>query len=379
MNKKKILCVLPAIVACCLIGYGLICYRESSAVRNFGSAIRISANFVSRLIMPMQDLKDDPGLSDWMGDAYHSSNPMISTISMPGTHDSFTFSISRGPIGWFTGKTQMYDIKSQWDLGVRCFDVRIDKMNWVEQFVTRKQNSREYDLGIFHGPVFLEKPLIKGISEIVEMVVSHPTETAIIILKFEGDETDEYKSDVDEILRKFKSHIVTDAGPNMRLNDCRGKVIIIRRYQNPEAINHYIYATGWDEDSDNRLIFNDAATTNNEAKLYVQDLYEQGSMELDEYFRAKKEAIDKCFIGSADNNGDTWYFNHQSGYIGVIDYAHNASVTTPFMVDYLNSPQMEGKHAGIVMLDFAGYKGRFGVKYDNIDCLELPEIIIRHN
>lgn len=345
-------------------------------------SLALAAFFIAKVVIPKsEDIRYDPGMSDWMGRMYpaSSANPKISTMSIPGTHDSFSFSICRGPLSWFIGKTQMYDIRSQWALGVRSFDVRIDKMTASEQFSTRKEHGRESSLGIFHGPVFLDTPLIQGISEIVDMVKEHPTETAIIVLKFEGEETDDYKRETHEILQKFKDDIVMDARPDLRLDDCRGKVIIIQRYKSPNDINCYISATAWNDDPETRLIFNSAEGDDNMAKLYVQDLYSQGSLTEEEYFDAKKKEMEKCFIGSSSNDGSTWYFNHQSGYTGEINYARNASVMTRYFVDYLTSPQMEGKCTGIIPIDFVGFKRRYGVRFDYIDCAELSEIIISHN
>jgi len=63
----------------------------------------------------------------------------------------------------------------------------------------------------------------------------------------------------------------------------------------------------------------------------------------------------RCFDDCANpQQPDTWHFNHESGYVGVINYAVNAKNIIPWIEDYMNKDVMKDKCAGIVVTDFVG-------------------------
>ena len=121
------------------------------------------------------------GYADWMRDIYGDVNPKICEMSIPGTHDSFTYNYS-GLVSLVAArgvKTQGLDIAHQWAAGVRSFDVRM--------------NRRGSTLGMYHGPFYLGLSLSQALNEIRNQLKAHPKEMAIVFLQFEEcSATDEY-------------------------------------------------------------------------------------------------------------------------------------------------------------------------------------------
>jgi len=84
----------------------------------------------------------------------------------------------------------------------------------------------------------------------------------------------------------------------------------------------------------------------------------------------------RCFDDCANpQQPDTWHFNHESGYVGVISYAVNAKNIIPWIEDYLNKDVMKDKCAGIVVTDFVGAHGTYD--FARFDCTKLPGIVIK--
>ena len=348
-----------------------------SVGKNIVTLLHTLGHTVLKVIEGPDFVRVDPDLSDWMGSTYPrgEKNVKICNISMMGTHDTFTYNMS-GILGAVTGKTQKYFISTQWALGVRCFDVRINELEPVDVATTVFQGGHS-KLGIYHGPVSLNKRLSSGIEDIVECLKKHKNETAIAILKFENHETDENKREVDKILQEYKDYIVMDPRPGLTLDQCRGKLIIIQRYESPKDISHYIRATGWPQSGRASLVFSGNSSWTE--PLYVQDIYEipEGKSR-DQYYEMKKAGLKACFDDSANpQQPDTWHFNHESGYVGVINYAVNAKNIIPWIEDYLDKDVMKDKCAGIVVTDFVGAFGTYD--FARFDCTKLPGKVISHN
>ena len=282
------------------------------------------------------------GYSDWMGSAYGDVNPKVCDLTIPGSHDTFTYNYSG--VAKKGVKTQGLDIARMWDAGVRCFDVRMD---W------RKQDNT---LGLNHGLFYLGINLNEGLNKIRDQLKAHPKETAIVILKFEDKEsTNDYRTVYNAVKRlKNEGYVVSNPTPDMRLSQCRGKIIFIQRYDS-NSYNLDIRATGWDEDN-RKLVFSNGKS----ADLSVADLFTGRSNESkSSYLSRKKKSMTNVFqkAAGASSNQNLWCFNHASGYWALVPALGNnpgeiAEVMNPWVKDYMNSHK--GKKTGVVMLDFAG-------------------------
>lgn len=322
-----------------------------------------------------------PSLADWMGGAYPTAgtnDPLLSDISMPGTHDTFTFGMN-SRLGALEGKTQMYNIKTQWELGVRCFDLRINTLEKMDKITSIAGYGLDQSLGIFHGPIYLQKTLRSGMEDIVEMVKKHPTETAIVIMKFENHENEKNIAEINRTLNEnFKDRILTNPTKGLRLSQCRGKVVIIQRYDESKSTFSRIHAKSWPEDGKSALEFSGDKSTED---LYVQDLYEvPKGLTNNQFWDKKTEAFEKVIkLAAGENNKNTWFVNHESAYVGLINYAANASQMIPRIEKILDKDEYKNKRVGIVVTDFVGYKGLYDVRFSTVDCSKLTPKIIIHN
>jgi len=314
------------------------------------------------------------GMSDWMTKTYAGRDPKICEMSIPGTHDTFTYSMSwYGLIPTMQRKvtTQFLDIPSQWDAGIRSYDVRLGK--------------HKKGLGMCHGPFYLGVTFDEGMEMFAKQLRAHKGETAIIILNFEepvGEEQYKMVYDKIEAYRK-EGLVVNDPTPGMKLSQCKGKMIIIQRY----GSNKYdldIRATGWDEKSE--LIF--MKDNSKKTKLYVQDLYQSNGKELVGAFIKRKESkMKETFEKAAASTDDTWFFNHESCYHGVdiivknsklldMNYAETAHNLNPWAADYVKAHY--GKKTGVVVMDFGGIDDcSHGLYFTR--GIDLPTYLVENN
>merc|ERR1719478_1063063 len=76
---------------------------------------------------PMLNARADPGdLSGWMGDILPDDLP-ISSVSLPGTHNSASFAIGPPRMAAIVaaGRCQARDLSAQLRMGVRFLDLRV--------------------------------------------------------------------------------------------------------------------------------------------------------------------------------------------------------------------------------------------------------------
>ena len=290
------------------------------------------------------------GYADWMRDIYGDVNPKICEMSIPGTHDSFTYNYS-GLVSLVTArgvKTQGLDIAHQWAAGVRSFDVRM--------------NRRGSTLGMYHGPFYLGLSLSQALNEIRNQLKAHPKEMAIVFLQFEEcSATDEYCKMVYDIVQQLKREgYVANPKADMRLNDCRGKMIFVQRYYTSK------YKVGARRYGDSTLYFyNDNGGCIGSTGFNFCDIYTNKDGESASSFYSRKQAsMTRAFekAANASSSQNLWTSNGASGYYASIStayitYACNnpsevAHVMNPWVKKYLDGHK--GKKTGIVSLDFAG-------------------------
>ena len=304
------------------------------------------------------------GNADWMGNIYGDVNPKVCEMTIPGAHDAFTYNYSGIAKRGVT--TQGLDIAKMWDAGVRCFDVR---MAW------RKQDNA---MGLNHGIFYLGIKLDQGLNMIRDQLRAHPKETAIVMLKFDdGESQNDYKVVYNTIQRlKKEGYVVDNPSPDIRLNQCRGKMIIIQRYGN-NGYNMDIRVTDWGGNNPKLWFRNGKSTDLGVADLYTGDTFEFSQ----DFFERKKNSMKKMFEKTAGTSGDRnlWCFNYASGYHALtpidINPGQIAEVMNPWVKDYVNSHK--GKKTGVVMLDFAGTNYHF-FGY-NTNGQEVMPVLINNN
>ncbi len=279
------------------------------------SAVCIILSISLLAVFALIPIEEKHNASIWMKDV--DDNTLITTMSIPGTHDSgATHSIFD-----VAGKCQDTTIKTQLELGVRFLDLRLQLVN--DEFK------------IVHSFVDQKLKLTKVLKDISSFIKEYQTEFLIISIKEEADSKNSTVDFEEALLKELKTYedvICYDNLPNT-LKEARGKIYILSRYYDASiGIKAY---SGWKD-----------STTFTLDNLYVQDNYCIDDLEI------KKQDIINTINYSKTNNTNL-VLNFTSCYLDNAfppTYAGTAALEiNPWLIDYLNKEQ---GNLGIVIVDF---------------------------
>ena len=151
--------------------------------------------------------------STWM--SLLDGNRTIGSISLPGTHDAGTASLPESPTFKF-GHTQNFAVIDQLRDGIRAFDIRLKKDLRYGHTMTCRES---FDSTMVDFDKFLK---------------DHPTEFIIAMIgsdeaghKWDYELTKNYK----KLINKYPHLFVEDFKPSDKLDDVRGKILVIRRQE----------------------------------------------------------------------------------------------------------------------------------------------------
>ena len=159
----------------------------------------------------MKLYKNDKDNSRWMDNI--KDDTLINEIVMPGSHDAGSYKMV-----WL-GETQQFDIDKQLQMGVRYFDLRVNK--------------KDDNLVIFHsiinGVSFL--PILESIKE---FIITNPSEVLLLDFQhFSGNSQSDVYNLITQYLYDNNLLVVNDTNlsdlefiSNLKLKDARGKCII---------------------------------------------------------------------------------------------------------------------------------------------------------
>lgn len=271
--------------------------------------------------------------TEWM--KYLQDTLPMCKISIPGTHDSGTTKGGR------MLKTQTESIPAQLQLGIRAFDIRLEKKN--------------NKLGIFHShafqDIYWEDDVLPAF---ISFLQAHPSETLIVSLKKEGGELQDYASLVSASLNNpaHQRYFVTDFNPELTLKDCRGKILFLHR---DRAMEDYPGAAcvGWDDNSSCLLTLRNK--DGKEGSVLLQDEYQ---------YESGKDAGKKiaACIRNFDKVSEEPASSHRWG-ISFVSATGLPLGTPKVFADQINQPVADylkkaGKrNCGIVFIDFIADKG----------------------
>lgn len=215
-------------------------------------------------------------LGSWMADLDGSSR--LSTLSIPGTHDS----MSTGP-GGDIAQTQSLPLTSQLEAGIRFLDIRVAK--WPDSDT----------LYIHHGPFYLGSTLDGVLADTASFLRAHPTEAVLLRLKQEhttADDTDLTRA-VRGYVNAFRESIwsggAVDSNPT--LDQIRGRIVILQNFLGgsfgisyPDSfsvLDDYTLTTNWDlygkwEGVRDRLLANDTFDPSNRSRASITYLSGSG-------------------------------------------------------------------------------------------------------
>ena len=252
-------------------------------------------------------------VNPWMENV--SDDRLITTLSIPGTHDSgATHSIFD-----VAGKCQDLDIKTQLEIGVRFFDIRLqqvnDKFNVVHSFVDQKLDFEDV------------------VEDMVDFIEDYPSEFLLVSIKEDASSKNSYK-DFQSLLLSYldEEEFCFDSTLPKTLKEARGKIYILSRFSSTIGIDAYI---GWQD-----------STTFTLNDLYVQDNYSIDDI------NTKKKDIENT-INFAKDNKDKLVLNFTSCYLNNAfppTYAGTAALSiNPWLIDKISN---NNDNLGIIVADF---------------------------
>ena len=313
-------------------------YPDAAGATALGTWMRKAAIAAVAALAAIQTARADG--NNWM--ASLPDNVYITQLSIPGAHDAASSGV--GSVYAYYAKTQTKDINGLWDAGVRAFDLR--------------PKTSGTDGPIYHGSASTGVTLRQALGYLRDKLAANPKEFAIVIMRNEGDsgqegeeQTGTWHNVIAPILTDFDA-VTVAWNPNLRLSDVRGKILILARdkvYGTKAATVYGIDNWGDNIHKSTTLLNDDGAF-----HLIVQDYY--GNVNTTTKTNDIKALLDESMTIHCPNR---MYINHASGYTGsgvTTNIGGCATVTNPYICDYLDSHQNVGP-TGIIMMDFAGDNG----------------------
>ena len=338
--------------------------------------------------------------SEWMTEIYtkQGKDPRICDMNIPGTHDTFTAYFKRTmnvalpyglacpliplaieKLGDYT-ISQLKDIPGQWEAGVRSFDMRIGT-------AYKDKSQTEKVIACYHGPIYLRCLCDEGLQYIVDQLDKHPGETAVVSMSFEDKHGDAEHKMVKDILQKFvdKGKVVTNPRPDMKLSDCKGKMIVMQDWDKENNTPQYRIGPGVDAGAKTYKpgTIKFYGTPDQVVTYEYQNLYEMESLTqlVSEFWKSKRNVMEQCFNATAKTKGQStpvWALNQVNAYVGLkhlMSYSKNSNVMNPWTSNYVF--QHKKDKMGIIQMDFAGTNDKFDGYYTNGEA--LPRIIVESN
>ena len=302
---------------------------------------------------------------NWMAGLPDST--LVCNMTIPGTHDTFTYQLDYEFVTKYWWRTQTADVAKQFEIGIRCFDFR-------PHYVDRGKDSY---LQIYHNRRNCQISFDEAFRSVVGFVTDNPSEFAIVYLNYEtGDNDSVQKKAGKEMLARMLLGYLDEYGPesiaffrpDLTLGEVRHKVLIICR-DNYEGFDlpFAAFINNWDDFSGKGYFTTGRKKEDpGDCVLYSQDLYSVYDWD---HFHEKSDAFDGCaraFL--ADETACPWCINNASGFMGhsekTLNYNEFAYKSNPYVIEYAGRMQGKGERGlGIVMMDFAG-ETEFGlVKY----------------
>ena len=340
-------------------------------------------------------------------------NIYVSQLSIPGTHDACT----GDGTSYSIGKTQDINLKAQWDMGIRCFDLR---PRYGREDNATVDGDTVHNLWINHGSVSTTWSMDAAVASFKEWLEANPGEFAIIIMRHEdeGDgDGDPWADTMADALADYAKMTNKTTGegltvnfkPDLTIDECRGKILFMMRswtsYTGGPTVGGY-HSWSHDAAAVECEIWGPGSSV---GKLYVQDYYnlDLGFTIIPNYFATEGTAIynkqnaicDMLDLAVKTHTNDdwknVWFYNHTSGYIyytifgaGVATtdgYRGNAANNNPLVYNYLlgNTVTINGTSrtkpvgsTGIVIMDFVGARSSSGTTVYGDLC---PQVIIDNN
>lgn len=269
---------------------------------------------------------------DWMKDINGSKK--LSTISIPGTHDSATQYVSLS----YIFRCQDISIREQLDNGYRYLDMRLvlkgDDIILKHNFAACKETS-----SLFSKALTLDDVLI----DVYAFLVQNPTETVIMCMKAENgkDDLSTLRVLLDKRIEAQKEKwYLENVIPT--LDEVRGKIVLATRIKGDDRGLNF----RWIEQGDRTVLEvpHAKSSINETSSLYVQDRYNFDTIDK---INAIKYSLENCLASD-----DTFYLNFTST-SGSGKVGHPKKYSDSINKYMLTYPLKARTSYGIIIVDFA--------------------------
>jgi len=318
-------------------------------------------------------------------------NAYVSTISIPGSHDTGTGSgfpgittSIYGPFGDRYARTQDKNIEEQWNIGIRAFDLRpCIKDNYINVNHGIMPTNLRFDNALY----FLRDKLIEN-----------PSEFVIIHLLHASDGDDNASNYGERLLELFNrddlKDFLVDFKSTLTVREMRGKILLLSRNEYADSpvggfFRNWTGAVNWSQQTGGKIVGKSSTAT-----LYMQDFAEtHAEGALDVKVNAIRQLLDFSTKHKTNSASDiVWVYNFASAYSKtsrlyipfIIDqqistsdgYRDNAAHTNAAIIDYLADPANTPGPTGIVLMDYVGVQSSNGYQTRG---QEVVDAIIANN
>lgn len=286
----------------------------------------------------------------------------VSQMSIPGSHDAATGEDMATFVGDIFAQTQEQTLQTQWNLGIRAFDLR--------PAIYKAIFSSTHELWLYHGKTRVSISWATAMNTIKANLTDHPGEFAIVLFRHEDEST----AGKDNNTTNFNTYMtnwvnankawIVEWRPDITIDECRGKLILISRFNGSWDYGCF---TGWSHAEAGSTTTVKNASGSKEGTMYVQDYYNPSSHETK--FASIKKYLDIAQTFHTNNAlKNHWMLNHVSGYVGSSTsntYRANAAAQNPEVIKYLNNRTYPGS-TGILLFDYSGAakSGNYDVQGD---------------
>ncbi len=296
----------------------------------------------------LTETESEYAAGDWMANV--SDETYLSSVTIPGTHDSATAHIFPS----FFLQCQSLEFKDQLEAGYRYLDIRLaldetddgTKLKFIHAFGTCKADKSF--LNLFGDTLYLEDVL----SDVYAFLDEHPTETIVFCVKAENDDDDVSKveSEFFKVLDKNPSKWYTK-NEIPTVGDVRGKIVLATRFAdvNNEGENRTGLHFSWSEQNNKEAVADTQEVTmiTDSNQLWVQDRYKY---DVDMKWDAVVESFENC---QASDEICSLNFVSTSGKGAAGHPKKYARILNKQLLEYKFNPQT---CYGVVIVDFATEK-----------------------
>lgn len=160
--------------------------------------------------------------SGWMGYLQdENKDPLLTELTIPGTHDTGTWKLSGGDIRNMSSKCQDMDLGNQLGHGIRFIDIRL----------VPETNNGIADMAIYHSGTNCDLWFSDVLQTCRAFLTANDKETIIMSIKNEHEEVldKDFVAAMDAILQA-NSDIFYTAPTVPRLSESKGRIVLFRRY-----------------------------------------------------------------------------------------------------------------------------------------------------